>query len=184
MRKQDHSALAVAAVGGLVFALDRLAPPDAAAPTDDAAGWAAVEFHPPLPGVVFLRCRAKELLAEEVAAGRRSLWEAAALFGALNRLPPEPGGPLAFEDAEVSIPTATEAGRLCSQVARWVLIRPGRSLAESRAAVARLVTEFRAELRARGGIRLPDPAGLEPAESLIARVRPSPEAPAGDAHAE
>jgi hypothetical protein len=118
-----------------------------------------------------LRCFAKALIADEVIGGRQPLLEAAALFGALNRLPPEPL-PLSVADVEKSvwgIPSRTDEERLCRQVVAWVSHRMPRDQAD--AAVARLAAEYRWELHAQGAIRLPDPASLESPQELLARVR-------------
>lgn len=120
-----------------------------------------------------LRHFAKALIADEVIGGRRPLLEAAALFGALNRLPPEPL-PLSVADVDPSlwrIPARTDEERLCRQVVAWVSHRTPRDQAD--AAVARLAAEYRWEVHAQGAIRLPDLASLEWPHELLARVRKS-----------
>jgi hypothetical protein len=117
---------------------------------------------------------AKDRLARDAAAGRRSLVEAAALFRALDgRRPaaalPPPADPA---DRPLRIPAGTAAGRRCRQVALYAYVAlwpqgPG----EAAAAVARLEAEFFAEVRAHGELRLPDPAALEPVEELLRQAR-------------
>jgi hypothetical protein len=144
-----------------------------------------------LPEMMFVRIWAKNLVAREVIEGRRSLVEAASLFGALNRLPPE-SPPLALLDANGPVwhsrvrtederhvdppawpfPLGTDEDRLCRQVVVWVdrlLIDEARERAD--AAVARLVTEYGEELHRHGAIRLPDPASVESVEALLRRSR-------------
>ena len=121
-----------------------------------------------------MRILAKDLVAGEVAAGRRSLFEAAALFGALNRLPPE-AMPLSLTDSKAGgprLPARTDEARLCRQVIVWVpAVLKGWPADEAKSVTARLEREFWEELRERGVIRLPDPHSLEPVEVLLARAR-------------
>jgi hypothetical protein len=121
------------------------------------------------PEAITLRAAAYEQIARDVADGRRSLWEAAGLFRALNRLPPTVDHPP--RDVRPTIPADTEAGRLCRQVAAWVPAALHAEPDRAAAVVARLEAEFFAELRAHGAVRLPDPAELEPVEELLARTR-------------
>jgi hypothetical protein len=126
------------------------------------------------PETVVLRVAAKRQIAREVAAGRRSLVEAAALFGALNRLPPETAR-LSLSDAypsPLSAPAQTEDERLCRQVIEWVdyMLRT-ESDERAAAGVARLNEEFQENLRRHGTVRLPDPSALPPAQEILAWVR-------------
>jgi hypothetical protein len=139
-----------------------LPPPDA---DPEAAALAA-----PWPDVVPLRLVAKLQIARAVADGRRSLWEAAALFRELNRLPPARGKPPEIV-THAHIPMDTEAGWLCRQVAEHVHGALREEPERAAAVVARLEAEFFAELRAHGAIRLPDPVSLEPVEHLLAQAR-------------
>jgi WD40 repeat protein len=147
-----------------VLALDRRRPD----PSPAAEG-ALVEQR---SQAVTLRTLAKDLIAREVAAGRRPLLEAAALFGALNRLPPAQRAcpPVEPTDPYLGIPAGSEEEWLCRQVVLYVRAEARQSGPPGRAetAVARLEAEFRAELHARGAIRLPDAPPLEP---LLARAR-------------
>jgi hypothetical protein len=111
-----------------------------------------------LPRTTLLRPVAKDLVAREAAAGRRSLAEAAALFGALDRLPPAlspaapapPGGRPEWDECR------TDEERLCWRVIdRATELLEREAPAGAPAAVARLAAEFRA-LRRGGTIRLPE----------------------------
>src|SRR5262245_2036868 len=65
-----------------------------------------------------LRWTAKRQVAREVIAGRLSLGQGAALFGALNRLPPEAGLPLIDPHTlHRRVPPRSDAERLC-----WLVI--------------------------------------------------------------
>src|SRR5262249_45611966 len=123
---------------------------------------------------VALRIFAKDLVAGEGAAGRRSLFEAAALFGALNRLPPQARA-LSLMDSKAGgprLPARTDEERLCRQVIFWVpAVLKGWPPDEAKSVTARLEAEFWEELRERGVIRLPDPHSLESVERLVARAR-------------
>jgi hypothetical protein len=117
-----------------------------------------------------LRSAAKFQLAREVAAGRRTLEEAAALFCELDRLPPA-AGPAVADLFNVDVPVAarTAAERACRQVINFVSVAvPGEAGA---AAEARLVAHYRAEVARRGTVRLPDPAALTPVRELLDQAR-------------
>jgi hypothetical protein len=143
---------------------------------------AAVD-EPAQPEEYYLRIVAKGQIARDVAAGKRSLVEAATLFAALNRLPPAATNlavvvPYA---ADLSLPCATNEDRLCVQVALWVrgTFEPGQR-GQAAAVLARLADEYRQAVRGTGTVRLPPPESLEPVEELLDRARrePSPPAPA------
>jgi hypothetical protein len=162
--------LAVALIGALAATFCPRQP-DEAIPTAEAEANAQR-----YPEVAVLRLIAKKRIANEAAAGRQSLTEAAALFGALNRLPPEAPALSRLDVYRngwvLTDPVRTEDERLCRQVLQWVdalrIIGPPEFAA---AAVARLMGEFREERRKHGAIRLPDPAGLPTAEELLAHIR-------------
>ena len=122
-----------------------------------------------VPDVVPPRVVAKGLLARDAAAGRRSLFEAAALFRELDRLPPEPDPPPGF-DPTLRIPADTEEGRQCRQVVAVVRAELGDE-PDRAAAVARLEAEFFAELWAAGAVRLPAGAALESTDDLLRKAR-------------
>src|SRR5262245_8272700 len=89
----------------------------------------------PVPEIVPLRLRVKEQLTREVADGRRTLFEAAALFGELNRLPPESAKPTRIVSL-VNIPVDTEEGWLCRQVVEGVRVALHREPDRAAAVVA------------------------------------------------
>jgi hypothetical protein len=136
---------------------------------------------PAEPSVTLRRLRAKDRIAQEVIGGRRTLLEAAALFGVLNGAPPRLTNLSCLEAVAVCrpIPGRTADEQLCRQVVAWTdacaargpLGQPGAS-----AVVARLYGEFWAALRSGGEIRLPDPAGLPSAPELLALAEESPPA--------
>jgi hypothetical protein len=120
---------------------------------------------------VVLRVLAKGLLALDVAAGRRSLFEAAALVRELDRRPPAPARPgPGWLDPTLRIAADTEAGRLCRQVVAAVRAELGAEPDRAAAAAARLEAEFLRELRQRGAVRLPDPPPGA-VEELLRRAR-------------
>ena len=114
------------------------------------------------------RILAKQRIAREVTAGTRPLAEAAALFRELNRVPPALVAPL----VDPNSPGHTEEERLCRQVISYVA-SPGRecSPTAAAAAVTRLESELREELRRHGAVRLPEPAGLPSAAELLMQAR-------------
>jgi hypothetical protein len=144
------------AVGSLPLAICRRPPEPPAGPVVPA----------PATEAVALRALAKGLLALDVAAGRRSLFEAMALVRELDRRPPAPARPAGL-DPTLRIPADTEAGRLCRQVVAAVRAELGQEPDRAAEAVARLEAEFFQELRQRGAVRLPDP----PPESVEELLR-------------
>src|SRR5262245_21940807 len=139
----------------------------------DAAPEAEV-FGALVPEAMALRIHVKHQIAREVAAGRRALVEAAALFGALNRLPPESVEPPILDgiDASLRLPKRTDEERLC-----WLVIAQVKAVLDKEppdrvaAVVARLEAEFWEELRRHGVLRLPDPSTLPSAHELLERAR-------------
>jgi hypothetical protein len=107
---------------------------------------------------------AKLQLARDVAASRRNLMEAAALFGALERRPP---APLPVLEPDPAVPAAE---RLCVEVIDWVARQLSERPAERMAAVARLEAELRQARDQPGGVRLPDPDAGQ-LEDLLDRTR-------------
>ena len=136
-------------------------------------------LEPPSPAVVassdtaILRLVAKRLIAREAADGRRSLVEAAALFGALNRLPPEPTlAPPPLAHPLTQLPGRTDEELLCQHViASAGAVLHDESPGEVEEAVARLEAEFWEELHRHGALRLPDPSGLPSAHELLEQAR-------------
>jgi hypothetical protein len=128
----------------------------------------------PAPAAVGLRGLAKRKIARDVAAGRWSLVEAAALFGELNRLPPGLPAVSAVYGSRLPAADCTDEEHLCRQVVNWVdstLKKETPDRAEE--VTARLVAEYQ-ELRRRSGVvHLPDPSTLEPIEDLLRHARAS-----------
>jgi hypothetical protein len=120
--------------------------------------------------LVARRVHAKELVVGELLAGKRTLFEAAALFGALNQLvPPLQDRPESAEARGAGGPTVEE--RLCRQVIVWVAGALSERPAEAKAVTERLEAELSEELRERGAIRLPSASSVGPVEELMARGR-------------
>jgi hypothetical protein len=165
MKHLRRLALAAALAVALPVAFCRPAPdtgPPAGRPSELLLdGW---------PEVVTLRAAAYEQIARDVADGQRSLFQAAGLFRALNRLPPTVDHPPA-DAPHLTIPTDTEAGWLCRQVVVWVPAALHAEPDRAAAVVARMTAAFFAELRAHGTVRLPDPASLEPVPELLEQAR-------------
>jgi hypothetical protein len=123
---------------------------------------------------VYLRLVAKGLIARDVAAGRRSLVEAAALFRELDRLPPASIELARLDevDASLPIPGQTEEERLCRHVLAYVRAAlAGGEPDRAEAALTRLADEFFAERRVRGAIQLPAPDSGESVREVLARAR-------------
>jgi hypothetical protein len=166
MRGKLSLILAVIVTGVAALALTRRpAAPDVPHPAEvGAAGDASREVQ--------LRIFAKVLVADEVAAGRRSLPEAAALFAALNRLPPGPVADphLPFRTWSRHLPDRTAEQQLCLQVIGYVAMADTKDAAAIAAAVARLEEVFAGELRRYGVIRLPA-APAAAADEFMERAR-------------
>jgi hypothetical protein len=131
------------------------------------------EMRKPWPEIVRLRMFAKELLAREVAEGRRTLLETAALFRELGELPPKSVDLARPDGIDMSLPIAgrTAAERLCQHVLAHVRIALEGQPEALAKAEARLVAEFQQEFRNRGEIRLPDPSTLPSVQNLLAQTR-------------
>jgi hypothetical protein len=136
---------------------------------------AAVTMMKAVPDTIVLRIHAKLQIAHEVADGRRSLVEAAALFRELNRLPPE-APELTLGDWEQSVlraPVSSDEDRLWRQVVECVdlVLRKEVSSECAEEVMARLEAEFRAAPRRHGVIRLPDASTLTPVRELMDAAR-------------
>jgi hypothetical protein len=182
MRRPPVKLFALAlVVGGVVIALtgfllpepDDVAPPDL--PWAEAAGQSS-----PADVVGF----AKKLVARDVAVGRRSLLEAAALFRDLPRLPSGLTPPsVDGRDWGQDLPAETEEERLCIRVIGLVrgVLWEQPDVARLAAAQARLESEFWAAICEQGVICLPDvpPAAIEALlEQAREALRTSPRGPA------
>jgi hypothetical protein len=126
-----------------------------------------------VPDIVRLRMAAMARLARDVADGRRTLLEVAALFAALDRV--EPAVPLVLPEKvgepEIPIPTRTPDELYCWRVARWVYGLAPAHPGGNAAAVARAAAEVRATIATRGEIRLAHEAGAASVESLLQSAR-------------
>jgi hypothetical protein len=141
------------------------------APVAERGAAAHDEQFGPIANTIRLRIQAKCLLVEELAAGRLTLLDTAALFRELDRMPPMtkyPPNPYPAPPIRLECPTEDE--RYCVRVITFArnllrVTQPGR--AES--VTERLVAEFEAERRLSGTIRLPDRGSLEPVHGLLQR---------------
>jgi hypothetical protein len=116
---------------------------------------------------------AKRQAAREVIAGRLSLVQAAALFGALNSLPPE-GPKLSAIDPHVRpprVPPRTDEERLCWHVIGYVKAELDGEPDRARAVVARLEAQLEEQRCQQGGLRLPDPPSRVRFQKLLQRAR-------------
>ncbi|HEY1377156.1 MAG TPA: hypothetical protein VGF55_10205 [Gemmataceae bacterium] len=127
-------------------------PDDTASPDPDPAALDGASRS------IQLRTLAKGLAADDAAAGRLSLVEAAAVFAALDRLPPAPAPDpyLKFRTRGRHLPDDTPEERLCLQVIGYVHADDAEG-GPPAATVRRLEEEFAAELRRHGVIRVTDP---------------------------
>jgi hypothetical protein len=168
--KPTHLKLLVVMLGvvALVLAFRRSESPDAVEPTTDGVKTGEA---PPTP--VALRVLAKQGLARQVAAGRRPLLEAAALFRELDRLPPVAGAPWfdATIDPPIAIPGRTEDERRCQQVLLYVRAAFNYGDVKCPEAERPVADEFFRILRERGVIQLPSPESLESARNILAWTR-------------
>jgi hypothetical protein len=122
-----------------------------------------------------LRILAKQLVAADAAAGRRSLVEAAALFAALDDLPPAVvvvDDPWHAGQVLPHLPGRTAAERRCVQVMAYALgLDYGEPSWSARAAVVRLEAEYRRELANPAPLQLPGPVSRATVEDILAQVR-------------
>jgi hypothetical protein len=128
---------------------------------------AVVSIDDESPRLRILGMMAMSEVAGDAAAGRRSLAEAAALFGELGRLEP-PATDLARVSPYDSLPTHEE--RLCRQVIAWVDYHMFLSGLPAGVVVSRLEAELR-QLKEHGPIRLPDAATRGSIEDLLGHAR-------------
>jgi transposase InsO family protein len=122
-----------------------------------------------VPDAIVLRILAKGLLVEELASGRLTLLDAAALFRELDGMPPRTVYATS-PDPPIRLECPTEDERYCVRVisfARGALRFTQPARVET--VTDRLVAEFEAERRRSGTIRLPDPGSLETVHGLLQR---------------
>jgi hypothetical protein len=116
--------------------------------------------------VVLLRTTAKYRIARDVIAGRLSLFEAAALFGALNRVPPQ------WQSASYRFRFPEDTDELlCRQVLGYVSCELDVGPDRRDAAMVRLEVDFNGELPNNGATRLPNLLTLVPVEKLLTQAR-------------
>jgi hypothetical protein len=122
---------------------------------------------------VFLRILAKDEVARDVIAGRRSLIEAAAMFRELNRVPPAVPAHVRLEGSRESLADRSDEECLCQQVIWWTGSTNLRAEFSGRAeATERLLTNLlRAETQCRPTIELPDSPLMESATDFLERFR-------------
>jgi hypothetical protein len=123
----------------------------------------------PVTEALVLRILAKFHIARSVIEGRFSLVQSAALFGALNQIPPQ-SLELSLLDSQTSklCPRArTDEERLCRQVIDFVITELAGEPDRQEVAVALLKAEFRDQLHRESGIQLPDPSSLVSVEGLL-----------------
>jgi hypothetical protein len=107
---------------------------------------------------------AKLRLAHDVAAGRRTLWEAAALFGALNRQSP---APKSVVELTPSVPAAEQ---LCREVVGLVAFVLAEQPPKQAAVIAELEAELQQARNQPGGVQLSEPS-VEVVGELITHAR-------------
>jgi hypothetical protein len=139
------------------------------APVGERVAAARDEPSGPVPDTVRLRILVKDLLVEELASGRRTLFAAAALFRELDGMHPMTVYPT-DPDPPIPLVCSTEAERYCVWVITfaWKVLQatqPGRA----EVVTERLAAEFEAERRLSRAIRLPGPRSLEPVDGLLQR---------------
>jgi len=167
MRKLSRCFLAIIVAGSLAgtFMCRPTEVDQATMPLPDGA-------EDPAPETERLRIAVKEQITHDVFAGRRSLVEAAALFGELNRLPPALLDVADDHFSPLPVVDRTAEEYLCRQVVSWAdrtLTKEAPDRAEE--FTGRLVAEYQELRRRSGAVRLPDPSTLESAMDLLRDVR-------------
>jgi len=145
-------------------------------PSGPAEPAGSVKYQPdaqPIPGVVALRIAAKYGVARDVIAGKLSLLQGAALFGALNQVPPLAPtlSSVGVPERSLGVPARTEEEQLCSQVINYVGLQLAEEPERAKAALARLKADFKEKLRTEGSIRLPDASSLVSVQELLQLAR-------------
>jgi hypothetical protein len=126
-----------------------------------------------VPEVLALRIGAKNHIVDEVIAGRLSLVQAAALFVALNQLPPPSVKPPLSNlcPLHLRFPAHTDEERLRQQVLQWVRWELAEEQDRMEATLVRLEAEFKEELGTEQTICLPDSLTLVPVQKLLEQAR-------------
>jgi hypothetical protein len=150
---QHFTRRVIAAAAVLSVALV-LTPRQPAAQPESAIEYPAQES---VPRILADRLAVKRRLAREVAAGQRPLAEAAALFAALNRVPPAvPVPDPVYLNDTIPLPTRTPAEKACWQVASWVNGLDAHRRRGQPPATERLAAEVERMIRDHGAVRLPE----------------------------
>jgi hypothetical protein len=121
----------------------------------------------PITDALSLRIVAKFRIARNVIAGRFSLLQGAALFGALNRVPAQSAKLSVFDPQVSRIRPHTDQERLCRQVVDYVASELAEDPDRQETVVAHLEAVFMDELERHGTIQLPDPSCSVSVERLL-----------------
>src|SRR5262245_143179 len=152
------------AAGSLAVAFGLLPPPeDIVVPADSTFLGSSQLVEAGVSQAAQLRPTAKRLIAQDALAGRLTLWEAAALFQELHRLPPI--GPVPTESG------LTPEVWHCRQVLVFARDPSGEAPPGMVEAMARLEAELSIAVCSPSGVRLPDVTGLPSVPNLLARAR-------------
>jgi hypothetical protein len=151
--------LAASAVGAAIWVF-------VADPFPQPAGPESPETE--ISDVKHLRPRVKQQLARDVISETRTLFEVAALFVALDRVPPQRLEPV---DDPVFEPQTSPEERSCEIVIAFVRSRLPQNDLAGKPTVARLEAELCRAKNQPGGLKLPDAASLESTESLLEQAR-------------
>src|SRR5262245_56953118 len=172
MRRSSVKLLILALAAVLLALTLRRCPPGPGEPTPPPHDPHQTD-QPGVPEAFVLRSMAKRQGARQVGAGRLSLLQAAALFGALNSLPPQ-APELSKIDPHVRpprVPPRTDEERLCWQVIGYVAAELEQQPDRASAVVARLEAELEEELCTWGRVRLPDPPSPAQLQTRLEQAR-------------
>lgn len=123
-----------------------------------------------IPDLITLRIAAKYRIARDVVAGDFSLYQGAALFGALNQVSPRSPDLALMPVSEDSL-GRSELGQLCTQVILYVRWHLAEDPEQAAAAVARLKADFEENLRDKASFPLTSPWTLVSVQDLLAQAR-------------
>lgn len=116
---------------------------------------------------------ARAMLIQDVIDGRRTLLQAATLFRELHLRNGQRWDRPWVVLAGFRLPRGTPGERLCQQIEAWVRGALENDPERCEAVLSRLEKELRDAPREHGEICLPDPAGLQSVEQLLADARES-----------